>query len=547
MESMVLEVTSSKEDLVLVVIPECVVEGYALDGSGAVLPGITVELVTAGFEPLISVSDGTGRFSFEAAPGTCTLSVSGSESFDEYSSEPFQAPPLGYVFRNITLSTRSKGVITGYVHGTRGGITEVFGGSLVTLKDALDRTVADAVTEMDGSYRLLNITFGQDLTLTAEPPSAFAAEVDDRRPGYLPATYGPFDLMESEVQLDIYLEYIDFPAAGHYNITGHSPTGSGVYLNEPVMVRFSREMDAATLSGNFSVVPAITGEEFEWLDGNTTLVMSHNGLMQNTTYSVTVLSSLLSVEGYRLFGTSYFRWNFTTGTDEMTWWLDSKDIDVLDDRTVDIEVTGAEDLPVFIVVEGFGSRELVEGPAGTYSGTIDGSELEWDRVYDYYFSDESNGSDRAPMLSGSFRTPKGPVVWMVRSANVSLDYDGNWVVEVTADPGLEMWFVIEGIGSFRLVEATPGAYRTTVAADRFEPGRWYDYWFSDSSGGQDKAPEFAGRLRAKGSGDRSGGDYWWVCLMIGAVMLIALVLIAVIAIVLKGWKGEEREEGWGEE
>ncbi len=547
MESMVLEVTSTMNDLLLVVIPECIVEGYVVDGLGAVRSGITVELMTAGFEPMVSETDATGMFRFEAVPGTCTLSVEGSESFDEYISDQFQAPPLGYVFRNITLSERSKGDITGYVYGNRGGITEIFGGSTLTLKDAANQTMATATTDMDGSYNIPNITYGSDLVLVAEPPEAFAAEVEDKRPGYLPATYGPFDVAEMTVFVDFYLELMEFPVEGHYNITGHSPTGRDVYLNEPVMVRFSDPMDTATLAGNFSVVPELKDMDIEWLEDNTTLVVGHSGLLPNTTYSVAVLGTLLSSEGYRLYGASYFRWNFTTGTEERTWWLDSKDIDVSPDRTVSIEVTGAENISVFIVVVGFGSGELVEGQAGTYSGAIEGRDLEWDRVYDYHFSDEMNGSDRAPMLSGSFRTPKEPVVWMISSAEVKLDAEGNWQVNVTANSGIDIWFVIEGIGSFKLTEVDPGTYRTSVAADRFEPGNWYDYWFSDASGGPDKAPAFAGKLRAKEVGGADDeGSYWWVCLVLGGALLLVIILISVLAIVMKGRKGA-REEGWGEE
>jgi len=547
MESMVMDVTSTMEDLILVVTPECIIEGYVLNGTGVAMSGITVELLSEGSQTRTNVSESTGLYHFEVPPGSYTLKVAEGNENDEFLSGSINAPPLGYYFQNITLAARTSGELMGSVIGDRPGSSEVIMGAYVRLADPDNETISMARSDEDGGFLFDDLSFGTGYTLWVDPPTSMAADRTENRSGYLPVIYGPFEMGSRYRSVEVLLEYLEFTPRGYYNITSYSPTGSDVYLNEPVVVQFSHSMEVLTLTGNFTIVPELVGMTVEWFNGNMTLALGHLGFRMNTTYTVTVFGSLRSVEGYHLYKASYQQWNFTTGMDELTWWLDSKDIKVAPDRTVSIQATGANNISVFFVVDGLGSGELFEGPDGTYTGAIDRSKLVWDTVYYYHFSDTDNGTDMAPMLSGSFRTLKEPVEWKIISASVKLDVDGNWIIEVTANPGLGIWFVIDGLGSFKLTETAPGNYGTTVAGDRFEPGKEYSYWFSDSDDGTDKAPAFAGRLKAKGSVDGPGGNSWWVCLVIGAVILLVIILIAVLAIVLKGRKGEEKEEGWGEE
>jgi hypothetical protein len=179
---------------------------------------------------------------------------------------------------------------------------------------------------------------------------------------------------------------------------------------------------------------------------------------------------------------------------------------------------------------------------------IGGTLLEWDTEYSYHFSDSENGTDKAPMLSGTFRTPVEPVEWEIMSASVELDDEGNWMVEVTANEGLDIWMVIDGIGSFKLVETQPGKYSTTIAADRFKEGKEYDYWFSDSDGGSDKAPAFSDSQKAKkGEGSEDDGYLWVCCLGIVVLVVLVLIIVVVVMVIRKGKGKEEEAEAWGEE
>ena len=76
----------------------------------------------------------------------------------------------------------------------------------------------------------------------------------------------------------------------------------------------------------------------------------------------------------------------------------------------EITVTGAEGLEVYIVITDVGSLLLDETESGVYKGTFEGSRFTWGETYDYHFSDEANGTNRAPELSGSRTMPEEIIV-----------------------------------------------------------------------------------------------------------------------------------------
>jgi hypothetical protein len=286
--------------------------------------------------------------------------------------------------------------------------------------------------------------------------------------------------------------------------------------------------------------PALTNTTFERSDENMTLVIDHDDFLPNTTYTVTISADLISALGNKLWEGPYV-WNFTTGSEQITWMIDGKDVKVGADKTVTIEATGELDMMVYFVVKDLGSYLLTEGPAGTYKGTIAGTLLEWNTTYIYHFSDAEGGADKAPSFAGTFKTPVRPFAWRLDTAKVEIDDDGNWIVTAEGEPGMDVWIVIDGVGSFKLTEDTPGHYTVTIPDGRFEEGKEYEYWFSDASGGSDKAPTLSGNMKAKGE---DGGDYDWLifCCLAGIVIVILLMIVMVFALVVRRGKKVQDEE-----
>jgi Bacterial Ig-like domain len=327
---------------------------------------------------------------------------------------------------------------------------------------------------------------------------------------------------------------------GYFNITSAYPSGPEVYLNEPIIIGFSEPVDDNNIMVFISFDPALTNTAFERSDENMTLVIQHDDLLPNTTYTITISADLLSALGNKLWEGPYV-WNFTTGSDIQLWMINGKVVTVGTDKKVTIEATGEMDMMVYFVVEDTGSYLLTEGPAGTYKGTIAGTSLEWNTTYSYHFSDADGGTDKAPSFAGTFKTPVKPIVWRLDTATVEIDDDGNWVVTAEGEPGIEVWIVIEGVGSFKLTEGTPGHYTVTIPDGRFDEGKEYDYWFSNVSGGADKSPILSGKQKAKGEEGFDNNLLILCCAGIIVVVVLLLIVMVFILIVRKGKKGSGEE------
>jgi len=123
----------------------------------------------------------------------------------------------------------------------------------------------------------------------------------------------------------------------------------------------------------------------------------------------------------------------------------------------------------------------------------------------------------------------------ITSAEVKIQ-DGNWVVDVEATPNSTIYIVIEGVGSFKLTEKSPGVYHAEISEDRFEEGRKYSYYFSTSEGGENIAPAFSGELKQPKEREGVG-----TAAMIIIVVVVLLVL-ALLVYIFTRKKGEGIEE-----
>ncbi|MGA1848409.1 MAG: Ig-like domain-containing protein [Thermoplasmatota archaeon] len=95
-------------------------------------------------------------------------------------------------------------------------------------------------------------------------------------------------------------------------------------------------------------------------------------------------------------------------------------------------------------------------------------------------------------FSWTFRTGTEALEWYLDSAEVLVGPDKFIDVEATGGEGQTVFIVIDGIGSFALVEGSPGTYSTMINGELLEWGTTYGYHFSDTDGGEDKWPAYKG-------------------------------------------------------
>ncbi len=537
------------EGLQLILTPETLFSGKVVNWEGAGVPDISVELFSGTEFENGAVTDASGNFLIFTEPGTYSLRTGETALYAAYESGPYVATGFNTFELIIVLENRTIGSVMGKVIGD-GPTPEPIPDANVVLWDQTMTVSWPATSNETGEFRIDDVPYGTGYTIAVDPPVYLRPDEITSRSGYLNTTYGPFNLTSAELNVEVHLEYVEIEPPGFYNITSYSPTGNDVYLNEPIVIHFSHSMNVSTLMGNITIEPEPSDPAIEWRDDNRTLIATHSGFLPNTTYTVTVIGNLLSVEGFRLFG-SVSEWNFTTGTENMTWRLDESFIEVADNGTVKAKVTGAENLTVYMVIAGLGSYELTEGPAGTYRTTIDGSEFEWDTVYNYHFSDIAGGPDKAPTLSGSFKVPMGELT----SVKVTVKSNKDWDVDAKGSPGMNVYIVIEGVGSFKLVEGAPGEYSVLVDGDNFNWSQTYNYHLSTTPGGAAPsgwATYSDTQIMPKEKKDKDDPQSYGLFCCIGAfIVILLLFLIIVIVLVVKKGKGKEevKEEaaGWGEE
>lgn len=141
-----------------------------------------------------------------------------------------------------------------------------------------------------------------------------------------------------------------------------------------------------------------------------------------------------------------------------------------------------------------------------------------------------------------------PDGWDIIDSDVTIDPDtGDWTVEVSGGEEQDIYIVIDGVGSYKLNETSPGEYTVTIAGSDFEEGSSYGYHFSNTDGGEDRTDgSHTGSMEQPtltdddddddtDDDDDDGGDkdddfpVWLIVLGIIIVLLIIVIAFLVIS------------------
>ncbi len=547
-DTLTLEVgTSDISGLVLKLVAHNNINGKVTDALGTPLQGVnvTIECVDgyrAGTS-LYDLTDSQGRYYFSAYKGSYRTTIDWSVSFDKYESDVFLFPATSNLVHDIVLSARSHTDIQGRVMGKGGPSDPAIPGAPVMLHDRSGTIIAETLTELNGNFTFEKAPYGTEYWLEAAPPVGMAYE-DWNTSGYTSAVSFPFDLATLTFSTYIVLPYVDLKDLVFLEVENVYPTGTGVQTDKGVQVRFNIPVNRSSLEGSFSIAPEVGNVSFHWFEDGTEVTIGHDPFAYDTEYTIILGEGLRAETGAPL-REGTMNWTFRTIAQER-WELTDADAIVGTDRSVNITASGLSGISVHVVIDLLGSFPMGEVGPGMYRRTIPSSMLEWNTSYTYHFSDVANGFDKAPSLSGTFRTPIEPVLWRLDSASVRLDEGGDWIIEANGLPGMDVWFVVDGVGSFKLEEIAPGNYRADIPDGRFKQGKEYDYWFSDQEDGEDLAPALSGSHEAKSETfELKDGLPLFCCLVI--VLVTILALIALVLFLVNSRKGTDEDEEWGEE
>jgi hypothetical protein len=528
-----LEVIEDIDDLILELIPKSYLTVEVQDWSGTPIENLTVEvrkLVGSEYIPNTSArTDGDGFVEFVLGSGTYEFAIGAQMGYAGYVSEAIVLTGWNEESFTVKLDNATFGAISGRVAGDGGPYPGGIPFALIGLYLG-NATIANATCDGTGDYRIEEVPFGTYIVI-ADPPLDLTYE-QGARSGYIYLN-GTVTIGLGENVFNAVLQYRRMASQEYLNITGMSPTGTGISLDAPIVIDFSFDLDAGTVFGSMITVDPAPGDlAFELSNDGRTLVATHDLFAVNTTYTVTVLPLLKSADGYPMWEISPVVWNFTTGDEVVSWALYSAVVSgVATNKTVTVTAIGKTNLTVFLVVGGIGSFRMDEIAPGSYAVTVPGSQLSYNTSYDYHFSNVTGGPDLAPTLAGTFKTGKELIddSWSITSATVKVGKDKDWNVIVLGKPNQDVFIVIDGVGSFKLTEVSSGRYETTIPGSQFEWGKDYSYHFSPTSGGP--APvgfgSFSGSVKI---GSEPKGETNWSA--IGGiscfVILLMVVLIAVI-------------------
>ncbi|MBN1389271.1 MAG: Ig-like domain-containing protein [Candidatus Thermoplasmatota archaeon] len=424
------------EGLKLVLAPKTFINGTVKDWKGDPVSDITVTLEDRYDTPLMAVGWTTtgadGLFSFEVGRGTYGLFIDETEIYQGYSSEPIVTLGWDPLSMDIVLFNRTEGTLFGKVTGSGGPLTGGIPGARIYFQSP---TIGDIDpvfdTDMNGNYSL-TLPYASDWTMKIEPPLEYAG-IEGIRTGYLENTVGNITISQFIQEMNVILPYIEVHDVELVNVSEWGPVGEDVPLNMAIWVQFTHPMNRSSVSSNIIFDPPVTVTGHEWNTEGDRVYIQHDDLLPDTDYKVTVDGSVVSIEGLPLWAPEGFSWTFTTGSDVIVWTLDSKDVEVLSDRSVNVEARGGEGQVVYFVIVGFDSFLLEEEEPGVYNGGVNGSLLEWDTTYEYYFSNSLDGPEMAPNLRGTFKTPIESIEPDDDDDDVIVDDDdGSWKAIRTA-------------------------------------------------------------------------------------------------------------------
>ncbi|MFO8051024.1 MAG: Ig-like domain-containing protein [Thermoplasmatota archaeon] len=149
-------------------------------------------------------------------------------------------------------------------------------------------------------------------------------------------------------------------------------------------------------------------------------------------------------------------------------------------------------------------------------------------------------------MTWDFTTGNTTAVWRLYSSAISVDDEMDLIVSVVGLQNISVHIVIEDVGSFRLMENSPGEYTVNINGSNFEWNTTYHYHFSDTEGGEDMAPllssSFSTPVEPSSADDddidddddddddtgEKGSSYGFIT----AVMIIVILLLIALVVIL---------------
>jgi hypothetical protein len=537
-------------NLKLVLIPETSLSGIVTDFSDQPQNGsnITLEIIIGDEYQIVqnTITNTTGYYNFTVGKGTYRVIFDGSEIHDRYFSNPVTTDGWTPVTVDIKLINRTVADIYGIIKGEAGPFSSGIPRANVTIMNG-DEVINKILSDENGHYFFEDILHGS-YWINVTPPKELEPILDIRY-GYSPNHSEVFNLQGARAKVDIALPFVDIATPEYVNVTYTSPVGPGVYIDSDILIEFSHTMDTDSVISSLRIQPDVTNLSFKWNELDSILLIEHDDFEPDTNYTIMLLSTVRSFEGYPFWYSGGYSWWFVTGNTTDPWEIYSANISVDENKNVSVMVTAPVNITIFMYLWNVDFIELEDDGNGTYTAMVDGSILEWETEYDYYFTNSYGGQERAPEFSGSFLTPEEPFVpveWELFEAWVDVDEYGIWDVRAEAPAYLSIYIVIDGIGSFLLDEEDDSIYyRILIPGEVFEYEMEYDYHFSNRSGGADMAPDFSGTItmpEEPSSGSSSQDPPFLLICCIVLVVIIVIIALAVLLIISMKNKREGLEE-----
>ncbi len=248
----------------------------------------------------------------------------------------------------------------------------------------------EAVADGSGSFMFNDVSHGTGLKLYAAPPANLSGE-EGAATGYLPTLVMGLIVSGHVVVRDMELPYYVLPPPPLVNITDFGPKGMDVLIDAPFNIEFSVPMNVTSVENAFSESPQVLDTSFAWDENWTSVVVSHSRFAYNTTYTVVLNGSIVSMEGVGLLNGTVLSWTFKTVRETPPpppidrWEIFSAEVSVdPTDKDVTVEVLGRANMTIYVVIQNVGSYKLlgtIQGQIGTYTVTVQGTALAWNTNY----------------------------------------------------------------------------------------------------------------------------------------------------------------------
>ena len=179
-------------------------------------------------------------------------------------------------------------------------------------------------------------------------------------------------------------------------------------------------------------------------------------------------------------------------------------------------------------------------------------------TYRIDISEVIRASNGAPLLgeplNWTFRTAPEPVPgWELTAATVVVESDMDARVEAHGLPDMDLYIVIDGVGSFLVEEGASGEYSRTIPAFNFEWNSTYSYHFSNIEDGPDLSPTLSGTFSTPAGpvhtdDDDNGDDTVFevlgaalLCVVLPIFLILVILVIIILILVVKRRSTEDEE------